>query len=37
MLAAGLALAALCVYFGLDTRISVAGASEAAAMLRGTR
>ncbi len=33
MLAAGLAMAALCVYFGIDTRLSVDGASEAAALL----
>lgn len=33
MLAAGLAMAGLCVYFGLFTSISVEGASEAAALL----
>jgi len=35
MLAAGLAMAALCVYFGLDTRFSVGGAEAAAALLLG--
>jgi multicomponent Na+:H+ antiporter subunit D len=38
MLAAAMAMAALCVYFGLETRFSVGGAAEAAAMLlRGLR
>lgn len=38
MLAAGLAMVALCVYFGLDTTFSVGGAREAAALLlRGLR
>jgi multicomponent Na+:H+ antiporter subunit D len=38
MLAAGLAMALLCVYFGLETSFSVGGASEAAALLlRGLR
>jgi multicomponent Na+:H+ antiporter subunit D len=35
MLAAGLAMAALCVYFGFDTRLTVDGAGEAARMLLG--
>ena len=33
MLCAGLAMAALCVYFGFDTTFSVGGAREAAALL----
>jgi multicomponent Na+:H+ antiporter subunit D len=33
MLSAGLAMAALCVYFGFETSFSVGGASEAAALL----
>ena len=38
MLTAGVAMAALCVYFGLDTRLTVDGAGEAAALLlRGLR
>jgi multicomponent Na+:H+ antiporter subunit D len=37
MLAAGLSMVALCVYFGLDTRMSVGGAAEAAALLKGAR
>jgi multicomponent Na+:H+ antiporter subunit D len=38
MLAAGLAMVALCVYFGFDTSFSVGGAGEAAALLlRGLR
>ncbi len=38
MLAAGLAMALLCVYFGFETSFSVGGASEAAALLlRGLR
>jgi multicomponent Na+:H+ antiporter subunit D len=38
MLAAGLAMVLLCVYFGFETRFSVGGASEAAALLlRGLR
>jgi multicomponent Na+:H+ antiporter subunit D len=38
MLAAGLAMAALCVYLGLDTSFSVGGAREAAKLLlSGTR
>jgi multicomponent Na+:H+ antiporter subunit D len=38
MLAAGAAMAALCVYFGLDTGFSVGGAADAAALLlRGLR
>ena len=38
MLAAGTAMAALCVYFGFDTGFSVGGASEAAVLLlRGLR
>jgi len=38
MLAAGLAMALLCVYFGFDTSFSAGGASDAAAMLlRGLR
>jgi multicomponent Na+:H+ antiporter subunit D len=35
MLAAGLAMAGLCVYFGFFTSINVAGASDAAAFLLG--
>jgi multicomponent Na+:H+ antiporter subunit D len=38
MLSAGLAMTALCVYFGLETGFSVGGAGEAAALLlRGLR
>jgi multicomponent Na+:H+ antiporter subunit D len=38
MLAAGLAMVVLCVYFGFDTAFSVGGAAEAAALLlRGLR
>jgi multicomponent Na+:H+ antiporter subunit D len=38
MLAAALAMAALCVYFGFDTSFSVGGAADAAALLlRGAR
>jgi len=38
MLAAGLAMAVLCVYFGFETSFSVGSASEAAALLlRGLR
>jgi multicomponent Na+:H+ antiporter subunit D len=38
MLAAGLAMAALCVYFGFDTTFSVGGARDAAGLLlRGLR
>jgi multicomponent Na+:H+ antiporter subunit D len=38
MLAAGMAMAALCVYFGFETGFSVRGASDAAALLlRGLR
>jgi multicomponent Na+:H+ antiporter subunit D len=38
MLAAGMAMVLLCVYFGFETRFSVGGASDAAALLlRGLR
>jgi multicomponent Na+:H+ antiporter subunit D len=38
MLVAGLAMVALCVYFGFETRFSVGGASDAATLLlRGLR
>jgi multicomponent Na+:H+ antiporter subunit D len=38
MLAAGMAMALLCVYFGFETRFSVGGAADAAALLlRGLR
>jgi multicomponent Na+:H+ antiporter subunit D len=38
MLAAGLAMVALCVYFGFFTSVNVGGAAEAAAfLLRGQR
>jgi multicomponent Na+:H+ antiporter subunit D len=38
MLAAGLAMTLLCVYFGFETGFSVGGAAEAAALLlRGLR
>jgi multicomponent Na+:H+ antiporter subunit D len=37
MLAAGLAMAALCVYFGFETSFSVGAAGEAAGFLLGGR
>jgi hypothetical protein len=38
MLAAGMAMVLLCVYFGLETSFSVGGAADAAALLlRGLR